>query len=64
MKDSFFEANRYPQVETLRNFCVIWKGTLEDFEEVKALLLKRGATLIYQTHSLDKIIVTKEAKIE
>jgi hypothetical protein len=62
MSETCFGKGKYEPEDTLLNFCLIFRCTLEDFERVKNCLLTTGARLVYQTKSADKIVVTKEAE--
>jgi hypothetical protein len=57
----FSQINAKPE-DTLLNFCLIFKTTLANFEEIKGTLLRSGAALIYQTKSADRIYITKEGE--
>ena len=55
------ERNQTELNKTLLNFALIFKTDLETFEKIRAFLLKSGATLIYQTKSVEKIFVSRVA---
>jgi len=53
------EKTRVEPNKTILNFALIFRTDLETFEKIRAFLLKSGATLVYQTKSTEKIIVTR-----
>jgi hypothetical protein len=48
--------------QTILNFCLIFRTTIENFEAIRSFVLKSGATLVYQTKSADKIYIAKAAE--
>jgi hypothetical protein len=52
--------NEKPHIEpdkTILNFALIFRTDLQTFERIRNFLLKSGAELVYQTKSVEKIIV-------
>jgi len=45
--------------KTVLNFCLIFRTDLKTFEKIRSFLLKSGAELVYQTKSVERIIVSR-----
>ena len=45
--------------KTILNFALIFRTDLQTFEKIRAFLLKSGAQLVYQTKSVEKIVVSR-----
>ena len=56
------KTNEKPQIEpdkTILNFALIFRTDLKTFEKIRAFLLKSGAQLVYQTKSVERIVVSR-----
>jgi hypothetical protein len=49
----------YSAEETLLNFAIVFRGTLQDFEDVKKYILDHGALLTYQMKSTEKLWIMR-----